>query len=225
MQLSLIDMRPICPACKQVTDLLGQWSPGDSVFICRDCNARHSAPDVFVPHDNSKGVGLDQSMTLAANAGRAEYHKWINILSDLNRGCVYTFDDVSDGGYLPCHPVMDEQCWANCKLCIRRARNISKGGRYGRMGQLLPVTYSFPICDRCGCVHDHRYEHFAGTQAYCQECDDKNTVESFWRLQGIFDGDDDEAVMDRLHRVYPDLFVRGVLPDYWYQLRIQTIRV
>lgn len=45
-----------------------------------------------------------------------------------------------------------------------------------------------------------------------------DAVEALWRNRGLFGADDPESVLDRLYRAFPDLFERGVLPDYWFEL-------
>lgn len=220
-QLALFDMSPICPSCKQQVGVLGQWAPGDRVYICHQCIEKIPLPDAFVLHDNSRGVGLVQDDSPASNRMREEYHKWINPLNDLRRGCVYTLNDIQNG-YLPCNPVMGSECWANCRLCVARARIANRGGRYGRFGQSKPTTVEIPICHRCGNVHDNRYKHTHGYTTYCPRCDALNSVESFWRNRGIFQDKDPESILDRIKQSHPELFTLGVLPDYWFILERGT---
>lgn len=78
---------------------------------------------------------------------------------------------------------------------------------------------SIPVCDRCGHAHDHW--HISDYAAYCQRCDDELAVEVYWRGKGTILIGDDEEILDRLHRIAPELFERGVLPDYWFALRVR----
>ena len=216
-QLTLIDMRPVCKNCDCPCDLLGQWSPSDNVWLCKDCTTKYPAPDVFVQCDNSRGVGLRQGME--ANQLREDYHAKINVLVDIQRGCLHSAEDAAERNwYLPCHPLMGSAAYANCKLCRRRARMAHSGGRYGK-AVVTAKTAEMPICRRCGCVHSYRYSHVSGYRAYCEHCDALNSVEALWRNRGIFGGDDAETVLDRIYSAFPELFENGVLPDYWYTLK------
>ena len=244
-QLPLFDdvRRPICMGCKrEVTPPLGQWSPSGNLCLCRDCTARYSPPaDVFVPHDNRIGVGLQQGMEYAKQ--REQYHSRLHALEELDKGCVYTVADIDEHDNLPCmvnndlftlahygtsglgwqRPIDASDCRWDCPRCRNRLRYVVQAQREvglfkARMREGTIYTASLPICDRCGEVHDHRTR--SGDAApYCQHCEDLNGVESFWNYRGIFGGDDDETILDRIQRSHPGLFERGVLPDAWFQLK------
>jgi len=47
---------------------------------------------------------------------------------------------------------------------------------------------------------------------------------SFWNNRGIFGGDDDETILDRIQRAYPGLFENGVMPERWFELRLEDLR-
>jgi hypothetical protein len=103
---------------------------------------------------------------------------------------------------------------------VRRSK-LATYQRWARAGQ-KPRQMRWPVCDRCGGVHDRYYEMLPGEGDYrthCQRCDDELAVEALWRHRGIFGGDDPESILDRLYRSQRELFERGVLPDYWYKLR------
>lgn len=222
-QLSLpgIDMRPICPACKRPSALLAQWSPGDTVYVCRQCYAKYPPPDVFVHHDNSRGVGLKQGDDVQTCRDRERYHDLVNSLDRMRRGCVYSMRDHEAGRGIPCERG-GHQGYRNCPLCVRRARRLPRyGGLKASLARFDQI--SLPICQRCGCIHDNRYNHIDDYEACCQQCSDEKSVEAFWTHKGIFGGDDDEAIMDRIQKSHPGLFKRGVLPDYWFQLKLKEV--
>lgn len=68
-----------------------------------------------------------------------------------------------------------------------------------------------PICKRCGKVHDHFLEFVYS--ALCQECHDHWIVETFASAAAAQRMTDAEA-LDFLRPRRPELFERGVLPDY-----------
>ncbi len=227
-QLTLLDMRPICPACKEVAGYLGQWSPSGRVFICKDCTLKYPAPDVFVLNDNSIGLGLLQGDSQEERAMRDDYHKIYNVLFDLNRGCVMTLEDAvnntNPAWHLPCDKLTGTEEFSNCKLCRRRASVANAGlagGKYKHLASIKTYTLSMPVCQRCGQIHGNRYKHINEYQAYCAHCDAKNSVEAFWRHKGIFGDADDETILDRMQISHPEAFKLGVLPDYWFELRIK----
>jgi hypothetical protein len=77
----------------------------------------------------------------------------------------------------------------------------------------------FPLCLRCGQIHGRVIEHNGFPSTYCHRCDDELAVESFYRNRTIFEGAEDEAILDRLYKSMRRLFEHGVLPDYWYVLK------
>lgn len=93
-------------------------------------------------------------------------------------------------------------------------RNLSKP---------LTVQINFPICEVCGAIHARRANSGRWLGA-CQVCDDKASIESLWRMRGVFGDDDVETVLDRLYKSHQGLFDRGVLPDAWFQLMIANSR-
>jgi hypothetical protein len=78
------------------------------------------------------------------------------------------------------------------------------------------LQHEIPVCHRCGHVHDRILIYTYAT--YCQRCDDEWTVEMFFESRDSFFKGDDEDALDRLQRSHPDLFERGILPDYWFTL-------
>ena len=220
ISLPTIDMRPICPACKRPANLLAQWSPGDKVFVCRDCYMKAPPPAIFRHHTNSRGVGLIQDDDQETRLAWEKYHDLVNSLDKMRRGCVYTLRDHVPGHGLPCERGGHESYW-NCRLCRKEARKASQKHKptmwRGQIDQL-----NLPVCHRCGCVHARQWTHVHGYANYCQQCDDKNSIEALFRNRGVFAGQDDETILDRLHAAFRPLFDRGVLPDYWYKLKGET---
>lgn len=232
--------RPICPACKRESAILGQWAPGSRLFVCRVCMSVYAPPNVFIPNDNSIGVGLRQEARYAPE--REQYQRRAQALEELTKGCIYTVDDIDADDYLPC--MRENDLWMmteyhvnplamkrpiyvdtrlGCRRCQNRLRYVMQQRSATinfkeRMKATLSQTASLPICARCGAVHDHKTLS-GDAAAYCQPCEDLNAVESLWNNRGIFGGDDDESVLDRLERAFPDLFKRGVLPDYYFTLK------
>jgi hypothetical protein len=237
-QLTLIDMRPICPGCKQPASFLAQWSPGDKSYLCKKCTLQWGNPDdLFVLHDNSVGVGLQQGIEYAPQ--RQRYQSMAESLFQLRRGCSLTLSEWTEAHGLPCE--RDRQARPGCKRCLNLLRYdtqveqaarkvaaergsnpelaVALGNRYSIMAARAyrpSYNLSFPLCRRCGQLHD-RKSISGDARVYCQHCDDELEVESYLKNKGIFeDPEDDEAILDKLHRLRRELFDRGVLPDYWY---------
>lgn len=239
---------PICPGCKRPVSMLGQVVPApSSAYLCRDCTLRYPFPDVFEVGNNSIGIVLKQGAEWAA--AREQYHAHIKVLEELKRGCMHSLDDVSDDDYLPC--MTDDDLWImnaysisgrgwqrdilvnfertrQCRRCMNRLRYVVSQREqaaswiaHHRDGTATAYTRGLPVCARCGCVHD-RQSLSGDYEQYCQRCEDEVSVESLFQHRGIFGGDDDESVLDRLQAAFPGLFERGVLPDMWFVLRVST---
>lgn len=240
-QLTLIDMRPICPGCKQPASILGQWGPGDKSYLCKSCTERWGNPaDLFVPHSNCVGVGLQQGTEYTQQ--RQRYQSLAQSLFELRRGCSLTLEAWTEERGLPCE--RDRQARDGCKRCMNLmkyetgvkmaaaswaaktgtnpALAMSHANRYDpMMNRAIRPSYtlSFPLCHRCGHAPD-RKSISGDARVYCQRCDDELEVESYQRNKGIFENpEDDEAILDKLHRLRRELFERGVLPDYWYTVK------
>jgi len=83
---------------------------------------------------------------------------------------------------------------------------------------------AFPVCERCGQVHNNRIEWNGNPATYCVRCEDEIAVETHYKNRQIFrdhDGTplDDEGILDKLATYRRELFIRGVLPNYWYMLK------
>lgn len=240
---------PICPGCKEPAPVLGQVVPApSSAYLCRTCTLAYPIPqDVFVEADNRIGIGLQPSMDYAA--ARECYHSHSQVLEELAKGCMYTLEDVDAGDRLPC--MTDDDLWlmnaygvsgrgwqrdikvifertVSCRRCRNRLKYVA-GQRAASSrwiaqhsdGTMTAHTRSMPLCARCGCAHDHRTLS-GDSHAYCVRCDDELSVERLLQHKGIFGADDDETILDRLQSAFPELFERGVLPDYWFTLRAKA---
>lgn len=61
---------------------------------------------------------------------------------------------------------------------------------------------------------------------YCEACEARREVESIFRMApAIWPGRDEEDILDLLQRANPKAFELGVLPDYWFELRLRQIEV
>lgn len=236
---------PICPGCKRAVPMLGQWSPTpSSAYLCRKCSIRYPMPDVFTPTDNSIGMGLLQGAEHAPS--REQYHAHSQVLEELAKGCIHTLDDVSAEDYLPC--MQDDDTWImnaygvsgrgwqrdievdferthRCRRCRNRLHYIVSQRQQSerwiaqhRDGTNTAHTANLPVCHQCGTALKD------GEETYCQQCVDEHTVMSFWNNRGIFGGDDDETILDRIQRAYPGLFENGVMPERWFELRLEDLR-
>jgi ribosomal protein L37AE/L43A len=103
---------------------------------------------------------------------------------------------------------------------IHRLQRLGRNGLYAPEKTARAYTLSLPFCERCGAAHNERFRDGEAKQ-YCQPCQDKWTVESYYNNRGIFGNDDVEEIMDRIQKASPDLFKRGVLPDYWFELSLK----
>ncbi len=80
---------------------------------------------------------------------------------------------------------------------------------------------AMPVCPRCGLPHARLFTSLAGVvdyETYCLRCDDELSVETLWRMRRIWGELDVEDLLDKLFKRSPELFERGVLPDYWFEL-------
>lgn len=238
------DMRVICPACKQPTNVLGEWSPGSKKLVCRRCCEllQSGLEEVYdLASKNSMGIGLRREPEFAKE--RELYHVRTNFIFELAHGCQLTIDHVDADGYLPCMRtdvhlaqtngglgwkraidlgVADMNC-RRCRNKVKYLVNVWQQAHRTRAnrGMTMIVTEALPFCKRCGCVHDNRYDHIGGLQENCQHCTDLISVETFWRSRAIFGDDDMETIMDRIHRSHPHLFEHQVLPEYWFELALK----
>lgn len=230
-QLPLIPLLPVCPGCKREVHVLGQWHPWSKHSLCRECSTRYPMPNIY----ESDRPRLYQDNTPILDDGRALNVAMENALHRLGRGCVLTLEQGMSREGLPCDPMKPNRVlYYECPRCVKDMKyetEIKRRGalhrlqRLGRNGLYAPeriargYTLSMPFCDRCGAAHNERFADGEAKQ-YCQQCQDKITVETYYRLKTIFGGDDVEAIMDRIQAASPQLFERHILPDYWFELMI-----
>ena len=59
---------------------------------------------------------------------------------------------------------------------------------------------------------------------YCPICEAKRAVESVFRMAGkIMPDRDDEDWLDLMFESHPEAFELGILPDYWYELKLKKM--
>jgi len=196
MALSLVDMRPRCPLCGQLANVLGQYSPFKPWRICRDCSRREPYPGEWIVPNTRRSSGSGIDLMVALDAPAEERERLTRLITRLQ-------DAV---------------------------QHRRKTRRYQGAAVRLDISVrqmQFPVCTRCGQVHGRMYETQPGQTDYwslCQRCEDETRVEALWRSRAIFGGDDPEAILDRLYPSFPELFDRGVLPDYWFELMKGEVR-
>lgn len=55
----------------------------------------------------------------------------------------------------------------------------------------------------------------------CPICEAKAAIDSMFRMRAaVFQNKDDEEILDQLQRTFPEFFKLGVLPGYWFDLRM-----
>lgn len=204
----------ICPLCQQVTTLFGQYSPFMPWGVCRDCSIKYPYPVEIIVLSTRRNASKVPLMIDPDSSAELRERRVI-------------YDEMLRCGI---DPTRIERPVVKYNLSGLEIRNPVRRSRMRQFGTWLAnarhnLTYrqiSAPVCWRCGCAHERAYEMLPGVVDYyskCQRCDDEESVESLFRQRGIFAGDDDEAVLDRLYKAFPALFERGVLPDYWFVLK------
>lgn len=81
---------------------------------------------------------------------------------------------------------------------------------------MTDYQFRMPICKRCNKIHTHFLEFVFS--ALCQECHDQWIVETF-ALSPVAQRMSDSEALDFLRQRRPELFERGVLPDYFLTVR------
>lgn len=233
-QLALpgMDMRPRCPICGQPSAMLAQWTPYRPWFVCRTCALAAPYPlGIFerATARHSKTAQLD-GWAVRRDADSQLLNRRVALETHLQlavRGC-----KLANGQGWPTNVDALLACQKpgyqdlSCPVCretsnpFYRAAGWLSFGRSARE-QGRSVQACLPVCERCGRAHDHTSSLDGLPWHRCQRCDDELGVEALWRNRAIFGADDDENILDRLYRAHRALFDRGVLPGYWYQLRLQ----
>jgi hypothetical protein len=201
--LPLLEMRASCPLCGLPAAILGQYSPLWPWGVCRDCSLAEPYPvEVFEVSEKSK----DRSGLRIQNADYALLERRVS-LDNLIR-----------------NRVKGAPVFAPYKINIT-LRQLRNGIRYDRSLQYASWHYKaailaryeqleLPYCHRCMKVTDEPRD----AMGYCPRCAAMNGVESMWRHKGIYGDADDETILDKLFRAFPEWFDCGVLPDYWFNL-------
>lgn len=210
-----------CPLCGQVAHLFGQYSPLFQWGACRACSLKHPYPvELFVP--NTRRNKDREPLMIDATPGRemdALREKRIH-LDEMLRCAV-------DPSRMERPIVKYNLSGLELRWPIRRSRMREFNRMSWQARQSLDNRQMrLPYCERCGTAHARSYEMLPGRVDYwskCQRCEDEETVETLWRLRGIFGQDDPESVLDRLYRSHQELFDRGVLPDRWFELMADNL--
>lgn len=205
----------ICPLCHQPAQLFGQYSPLMPWGVCRECSIKYPYPDnLFIPstrrNNDHEPVMIDPSPDKAADREQRV------MLEEMLRCAI--------------DPSRIERPIVKYNINGLELRNPVRRSRMRQLGTMMQnarhsLTYrqvSLPTCQRCGCVHSRYYETLPGVGDYyskCQRCADEESVEAFWRMRRIFGQDDDESILDRIYKSHPELFERGIMPDYWFVLK------
>lgn len=197
-----------CPTCGENAAVLGQYSPLYPVYVCKTCSLENPYPaHVFIEDPKNKKLGIKVNPN--ADSAERELRMWRDeLMRQVNRR-ILDERDVTKYNFTG--------------LQLYNGIRRSKHAQYAAWSKQtrIRLTYrqiGFPVCDRCGSIHDRFSPDLGDYRQYCQACDDKNSVEALYRNKGIFGGDDVETILDRLHNAFKELFDRGVLPDYWYEL-------
>lgn len=223
--LPFIDLRPFCPVCKQHADELVQAYPiTPRLRLCHGCydrlNITMDAFEVSPAGEIRFKIPMDDQEVLSLWKAKERVQMVKHALQRLTAGCVLAIDDIPANLDLPCgnRP--------NCPKC-RRDAQYSAGIRQQTVRHnrgLPPMTMAFPVCERCGRVHDNRIEWNGNPATYCVRCEDEIAVEMHYKNRQIFRDDkgnllDDEGILDKLATHRTELFTRGILPNYWYTLK------
>ena len=205
----------ICPLCDRPATLFGQYSPLFAWGVCRECSIKYPYPvELFIP-STRRNSDHEPLMIDPAPEKSALRERRVQLDEMLRCGVDPTRIE---------HPIVKYNISGlELRNPIRRSRMRQFNVMAWKAQQALQVHQArLPYCERCGCAHDRAYEMLPGRVDYwtkCQRCADEEAVESFWNMLGIFGGDDDEAILDRIYKSHKELFDRGVMPDYWFKLK------
>lgn len=226
--LPFVDLRPFCPVCKHHTDELVQAYPiTPNLRLCRGCYARLGITmDAFeqVPTGEIRfKTATDDQEALTLWKARERVQLVKQTIQRLTAGCVLTLDDIPANLDLSCG---NRPHCSKCRRDAQYSAGIRQQGQTIRHNRgLSPMTMPIPVCERCGRVHDNRIEWNGNPTTYCVRCEDEIAVEMHYKnREAIFRDDngnilDDEGILDKLATHRAELFNRGVLPDYWYNLK------
>lgn len=204
-----------CPLCREVRTLFGQYSPIQDWWVCRECSIAHPYPVELLVPSTRRNRGREPLMIDPA----AEFSAQRDLRMEL--------DEMMRCAYDPQRADLPVAKYNVTGLALRhgvrrsRMQQLNNMARQAAAAARAPQQMRLNYCERCGCAHDRHYVFRDGQMDYwsrCQRCEDEVAVEALYRVRAIFGDDDAETILDRIQRSQPELFERGVLPDYWYQL-------
>lgn len=108
----------------------------------------------------------------------------------------------------------------------RYPSRVSHGLRPAPPAPALSSDSYYPYCE-CGAerrvMSIGRPGLFGGPFApLCPDCEARHTVEHLYRAAPrLAPGRDEEEWLDLLLKSHPELFEMGLLPDYWFQLKLE----
>lgn len=207
----------VCPLCGEPATLFGQYSPIHRWCLCRACSLQYPYPvELFVPstrrNADTNPLMIDPTSLSELRERRIQLDEMVRCAIDPARA-ERPIIKYNLSGLELYNPIRRSKVHQYQRWHAEAKRRLSH-----RQMQL-------PMCQRCGCAHDRTYEMLPGATDYwshCQRCDDEISVEALFRHRGIFGKDDVESILDRIHASTPELFERGVLPDYWFALLGET---
>jgi hypothetical protein len=210
-----------CPACDKPVTVLGQWSPhSEKWWLCKECSIQYRYPLEMMKLSPEGEWDFVEGVTQEQLNYRAEM--WIEVETittkrkKIRKGVMKSLEHlmVKQLAFIKDLPEDLQLNWE------RQLRTIGQWKESARVFLLEAKQISMPFCERCGEVHTHQYnEKIGGFKPQCRYCDAKTSVETFWRLRKIFEGQDDETILDGIEKSHPHLFQLGVLPDYWFELK------
>lgn len=207
----------VCPLCGREGTFFAQFSPFLPWFVCRECCIANPYPDQIIVFSTRRNA--DKNPYMIDPAAPHETRELRMRLDEMLRCAV-------DPSRLDRPVVKYNLSGLEIYNPIRRSRSATFHQWHRTwMEDRTRNQMALPYCTRCGCAHDRKYEMLDGLYDYhthCQRCDDELQVESLFSLRrGVFGEVDAETILDKLYQTFPDLFTRGVLPDYWFRLTLQ----
>lgn len=103
----------------------------------------------------------------------------------------------------------------------------SKAGNKPKKFAPPSIDPFWPFCRRCGAKTKERLFSSARSlfgrsrSAYCPMCEAKSGVEAVFKMASTIERDEEEW-LDVLYKSHREAFDLGVLPDYWYELKIEN---
>lgn len=211
-----------CPACDKPTLLLGQWSAhNEKYWLCKECSIEYRWQDeLWVCSADGKWNWASeptQEQLVERVEKMGAIHDLVTVRKKVRQQVMKSLEHlmVKQLAFIKDLPPELQLTWE------RQLRSNEKWIKSKESFLLQAKQLAIPLCRRCGSIHDNRYKHTAGFMDYCRECEGKVSVENFFRNKGIFGNDDDETILDRIQKSHQWVFDIGVLPDYWYALKVR----